>query len=40
LLTGSVESNKTLASKVIMGGEDIGPDRGYGPARCLAKPSK
>jgi hypothetical protein len=35
LLTGSVESNKTLASKVIMGGEDIGPDRGYGPAQLL-----
>lgn len=35
LLTGSVESNSTLASKVIMGGENIGPDRGYGPAQLL-----
>jgi hypothetical protein len=35
LLTGSVESNGTLASKVIMGGGDIGPDRGYGPAQLL-----
>ena len=35
LLTGSAESNGTLASKVIMGGEDIGPDRGYGPAQLL-----
>ena len=35
LLTGSVASNKTLASKVIMGGENIGPDRGYGPAQLL-----
>jgi hypothetical protein len=35
LLTGSIESNGTLASKVIMGGENIGPDRGYGPAQLL-----
>jgi hypothetical protein len=35
LLTGSAESNDTLASKVIMGGQDIGPDRGYGPAQLL-----
>lgn len=35
LLTGSVEPNGTLASKVIMGGENIGPDRGYGPAQLL-----
>jgi len=35
LLTGSIESNSTLASKVIMGGENIGPDRGYGPAQLL-----
>ncbi|HEY6620186.1 MAG TPA: YfbM family protein [Steroidobacteraceae bacterium] len=35
LLTGSADSNKTLASKVIMGGKDIGPDRGYGPAQLL-----
>jgi Domain of unknown function (DUF1877) len=39
LLTGSAESNGTLASKVIMGGENIGPDRGYGPAQVL-KPSE
>ncbi len=39
LLTGSVESNGTLASKVIMGGEDIGLDRGYGPAQLL-KPAE
>ncbi len=39
LLTGSVDSNKTLASKAIMGGEDIGPDRGYGPAQLL-KPAE
>ena len=39
LLTGSVESNGTLASKVIMGGENIGPDRGYGPAQLL-KPAE
>ena len=35
LLTGSAESTGTLASKVIMGGEDIGPDQGYGPAQLL-----
>lgn len=35
LLTGSAGSNGTLASKVIMGGESIGPDRGYGPAQLL-----
>jgi Domain of unknown function (DUF1877) len=35
LLTGSSEPNSTLASKVIMGGEDIGPDLGYGPAQLL-----
>jgi uncharacterized protein DUF1877 len=35
LLTGSVDSNGSLASKVIMGGENIGPDRGYGPAQLL-----
>jgi hypothetical protein len=35
LLTGSIESNSVLASKVIMGGENIGPDRGYGPAQLL-----
>jgi hypothetical protein len=35
LLTGSVDSNHTLASKVIMGGEAIGPDQGYGPAQLL-----
>jgi Domain of unknown function (DUF1877) len=35
LLTGTTLSNRTLASKVIMGGEDIGPDFGYGPAQLL-----
>jgi hypothetical protein len=35
LLTGSPEPNGTLASRVIMGGEDIGPDQGYGPAHLL-----
>ena len=35
LLTGSAEPDGTLASKVIMGGEDIGPNRGYGPAQLL-----
>jgi hypothetical protein len=35
LLTGSNDSNGTLASKVIMGGKNIGPDRGYGPAQLL-----
>src|SRR5215469_5970475 len=35
LLTGSIEPNGTLASKVIMGGEAIGPDQGYGPAQLL-----
>jgi|SRR5882762_2700693 len=35
LLTGSAETNGTLASRVIMGGEDIGPDQGYGPAQLL-----
>jgi hypothetical protein len=39
LLTGSVEPNDSLASKVIMGGENIGPDRGYGPAQLL-KPAE
>jgi hypothetical protein len=39
LLTGSAGSNGTLASKVIMGGESIGPDRGYGPAHLL-KPAE
>jgi Domain of unknown function (DUF1877) len=36
LLTGSAAPNGTLASKVIWGGEDIGPDQGYGPAQLLA----
>src|SRR5438094_2973340 len=35
LLTGSAEPNGSLASKVIMGGEDIGPHLGYGPAQLL-----
>jgi hypothetical protein len=35
LLTGSAEPNGTLASKVIFGGEDIGPDQGYGPAQLV-----
>lgn len=35
LLTGSAEPNGTLASKVIFGGEDIGPDQGYGPAQVV-----
>jgi hypothetical protein len=35
LLTGSADTNGTLASKVIMGGEDIGRDLGYGPAQLL-----
>ena len=35
LLTGSAQASDALASKVIMGGEDIGPDRGYGPAQLL-----
>jgi hypothetical protein len=35
LLTGSAEPSGTLASKVIMGGESIGPDQGYGPAQLL-----
>jgi hypothetical protein len=35
LLTGSAEPNGTLASKVIMGGQNIGPDQGYGPAQLL-----
>jgi hypothetical protein len=35
LLTGSVLPNDTLASKVIMSGEEIGPDHGYGPAMLL-----
>jgi hypothetical protein len=36
LLTGSAEPNGTLASKVIWGGEDIGPNQGYGPAQLLS----
>jgi Domain of unknown function (DUF1877) len=39
LLTGGAGSNGSLASKVIMGGESIGPDRGYGPAQLL-KPAE
>lgn len=39
LLTGDAKPNGTLASKVIMGGEDIGPDQGYGPAQLL-KPAE
>ena len=35
LLTGSAEPNGSLASKVIMGGESIGPDLGYGEAQLL-----
>lgn len=35
LLTESAESNDSLASKVIMGGESIGPDFGYGQAQLL-----
>ena len=39
LLTGSADSNNTVASKVIMGGQDIGPDNGYGAAQLL-KPAE
>lgn len=35
LLTESAGSNGTLASKVIMGGESVGPDFGYGQAQLL-----
>ena len=35
LLTGSTEATNTLSSKVIFGGESLGPDQGYGPAQLL-----
>jgi hypothetical protein len=35
LLTGSSDSTRSLASKVIFGGESIGPDQGYGQAQLL-----
>jgi hypothetical protein len=35
LLTGSALPSDSLASKVIFGGESIGPDQGYGPAQLL-----
>jgi len=35
LLTGSALPDDTLASRVIMGGEDIGPVLGYGPAQLV-----
>jgi hypothetical protein len=35
LLTGSALPNGTPATKVIMSGEEIGPDLGYGPAMLL-----
>jgi hypothetical protein len=35
LLTGSAVPDESLASKVIWGGADIGPNLGYGPARLL-----
>jgi hypothetical protein len=35
LLTGSALPKSTLASKVIMSGEESGPDLGYGPAMLL-----
>lgn len=35
LLTGRVDPDRSVASKVIWGDEDIGPDLGYGPARLL-----
>jgi len=40
LLTGGAEPNGTLASKVIMGGENIGPDLGYGPAQASSSGRK
>lgn len=39
LLTGSALPDGTLASKVIMGGEDFGPILGYGPAQ-LVRPAE
>jgi hypothetical protein len=35
LLSGSAEATKTLASKVIFGGESFGPDQAYGRAQLL-----
>jgi len=35
LLTGSALPSDSIASKVIFGGESIGPDQGYGPAQLL-----
>lgn len=35
LLTGSADPDGTAGSKAILGGEDIGPNRGYGPAQLL-----
>jgi len=35
LLTGSTDSTGAMASKVIFGGESVGPDQGYGPAQLL-----
>ena len=36
LLTGSAEPVDTCLGKAILGGAEIGPDLGYGPARLLA----
>lgn len=36
LLTGSSEPTVDLASEAIFGGEPLGEDRGYGPARLLS----
>lgn len=36
LLTGSAGPTSTLSSKVIFGGESIGPEQGYGQAQVLS----
>lgn len=36
LLTGSIRPDESLAAAAIMGGEPVGADLGYGPARLLA----
>jgi hypothetical protein len=35
LLSGSVESTPALLGQAVLGGTEIGPDSGYGPARYL-----
>jgi Domain of unknown function (DUF1877) len=38
LLAGSAEASDSALGRAILGGKEIGPDLGYGPARLLTAP--